>query len=123
MLMRYIKESLSICLLFTCFMSFSYKNKIQAEPEIDFFKWDSPDYSENLTSEVIFKFGRLYYALKGQRLFYTNRDFIKDLKKIGFSDTEINNFEELKIMQYMDSYVKEIKVQESKIDFNSVFYD
>ena len=106
-----------IFLILFCFMSL--QNQIlYGNGYSDFFKWNKPNHIKVLKPDIdtIFKLGRIYYGLKSINLEYTEKDFIKDLKSLGFTKKEIQYYEKLDLLFFMEKYVNEIEIFEKRID-------
>ncbi len=86
------------------------------------FKWNKPDYSESTDPDIntIKRLGRLYYALKNVKKFYSKNDFINDLKKIQFSSKEIKYLNNPNTFIYIENYVKELIILEMEITENKI---
>ena len=105
------------------FCSFFFQNRsLYGKGYFDFFKWNKPDHIKVLEPDIdtIFKLGRIYHGLKSINLEYTEKDFIKDLKKIGFTKKEIQYYEKLDLVFFMENYVREIRSFENNIDPNKL---
>ena len=92
--------------------------RLMARDYLSFFKWNKPNHINVVKPDIdtIFKLGRIYYGLKSINLEYTKEDFIKDLKKLGFTKKEIQYYESLDLLFFMEKYVNEIKIFENNID-------
>tara|TARA_Y100000996_G_scaffold45613_1_gene31466 strand:+ start:55 stop:468 length:414 start_codon:yes stop_codon:yes gene_type:complete len=104
------------CLLFL------ENERLMATDYLDFFKWNKPNHINVVKPDIdtIFKLGRIYYGLKSINLEYTKEDFIKDLKKLGFTKKEIQYYESLDLMFFMEKYVNQIRIFENNIDQNKL---
>lgn len=104
-----------------CFL-FIQSESVFGRNYLDFFKWNKPDHLNIGKPDIdtIFKFGRIYHGLKSINLHYSEKEFSKDLKKLGFTNREIQYFESLDLIFFMDKYVTEISTLEKTIDPNKI---
>mgnify|MGYP001254566647 CR=1 FL=1 len=117
------KKEIKYFTLFTLFYLVSLqKGSLFGKDYLDFFKWNKPDHLSVVKPDIdtIFKFGRIYHGLKSINLDYSEEDFTKDLKKLGFTKKEVQYFESLDLVFFMDKYVKEIRILEKTIDPNKI---
>tara|TARA_B100001094_G_C17447662_1_gene446707 strand:- start:4 stop:384 length:381 start_codon:yes stop_codon:yes gene_type:complete len=107
--------------IFFCFCILQNEN-LFGKNYLNFFKWNKPDHLNLVKPDIdtIFKFGRIYNGLKNINLDYSEQDFIRDLKKLGFTKKEVQYFESLDLVLVMDKYVKEIRALERTIDPNKI---
>ena len=101
---------------------FLENERLMARDYLDFFKWNKPNHINVVKPDIdtILKLGRIYYGLKSINLEYTKEDFIKDLKKLGFTKKEIQYYESLDLMFFMEKYVNQIRIFENNIDQNKL---
>tara|TARA_B100001250_G_scaffold384674_1_gene379718 strand:+ start:6207 stop:6587 length:381 start_codon:yes stop_codon:yes gene_type:complete len=107
--------------IFFCFFILQNEN-LFGKNYLNFFKWNKPDHLNLVKPDIdtIFKFGRIYNGLKNINSDYSEQDFIRDLKKLGFTKKEVQYFESLDLVLVMDKYVKEIRALERTIDPNKI---
>ena len=123
MILKNINIKFKRLTLITLLCFFFLENKrLMARDYLDFSKWNKPNHVNVVKPDIgtIFKLGRIYYGLKSINLEYTKEDFIKDLKKLGFTKKEIQYYNSLDLVFFMEKYVNEIRIFENNIDQNKL---